>query len=81
MELPSEQELQDLKNYFEFEYCSDCGGDWYDHDIVGLLGNPFYLCKVATFSDYHVRIREKLNKKERAEIDERYNEERGILQT
>lgn len=71
LELPSKQELQELKDYFEFEYCSDCGGDWYDHDIVGLLGNPFYLCKIATFSNYKVRAKEQLTDKERKEIDDK----------
>ena len=53
------QELEDLQRHFECEYCSDCSGDWYDHDIVMLLGNPFYLCKIANNPNYKVRSREK----------------------
>lgn len=34
---------------FEFEYCAECGGDWYDHEPWGVLGNWFAHCKVGTF--------------------------------
>ena len=29
------------KNKFEFEYCSECGGDWNDHDYI-LLQSPYH---------------------------------------
>lgn len=30
---------------FYDEYCGECGGDWFDHDVVaGPLGLPFALC-------------------------------------
>jgi len=56
--------IEDLKHHYECEYCDECGGDWYDHDIVimnlGDYGNnlPFYRCKSADNPNYRVRLRE-----------------------
>ena len=37
------------RELFAFEYCAECGGDWYDHEPWGVLGNWFAHCKVDTF--------------------------------
>lgn len=58
--LATEQDIQGMKDYFECEYCHDCNGDWYDHDILLVMGNPFYLCKTAIFKNYKVRQQEKI---------------------
>nr|WP_294806940.1 hypothetical protein [uncultured Nitrososphaera sp.] len=52
-----------LQEQFEFEYCAECGGDWYDHYAVMLcLGaygcNLFAYCKVAIDASYKVRQKE-----------------------
>ena len=47
-----------VKHIFEFEYCSDCGGDWYDHEPNILLGNWFARCKIAADPNYKVRLKE-----------------------
>ncbi len=53
-----------LKDNFEFNYCEECGGDYYDHDIIimnfGYYGNnfPFYQCKKGIIKGYKVRQRE-----------------------
>ena len=46
------------KQLFEFEYCADCGGDWYDHKPNILLDNWFARCKIADNPKYKVRLRE-----------------------
>jgi hypothetical protein len=33
-----------LKEQFEYEYCSECGGDAQHHTVVSVLGNPFARC-------------------------------------
>ena len=48
-----------VKELFEFEYCAECGGDWYDHVANILLGNWFARCKIADDPNYKVRNREK----------------------
>ena len=58
------EDIEELKTHFEYEYCDECGGDWYDHDIVALsLGAyggpyPFYRCKSASNNRYKIRARE-----------------------
>jgi hypothetical protein len=38
-----------LVQQFEFEYCSECGGDENDHDAIPFMGNWFARChKVPT---------------------------------
>lgn len=44
---------------FEFEYCSECGGDTKDHEPNTILGNWFARCKIAYDKNYKVRSREK----------------------
>ncbi len=34
-----------LHDQFEYEYCAECGGDARHHTVVGVMGNPFALCK------------------------------------
>lgn len=34
-----------LERLFEFEYCSECGRDADEHEVVGILGNYFARCK------------------------------------
>ena len=34
-----------LKRQFEFELCHECNGDWDNHDVADVLGNPFAACK------------------------------------
>ena len=33
-----------LAAQFEFEYCAECGRDAEDHEVVGVMGNPFAYC-------------------------------------
>lgn len=33
------------KHQFDYEYCSNCGGDWDDHDYIPFLGGWFARCK------------------------------------
>lgn len=56
--LATPDEIEELKRFFEFDYCDECHGDYYDHDIIMILGNPFYLCKIATNPDHQIRARE-----------------------
>ena len=53
-----------LKELFEFEYCYECNGDWYDHDLIvmnlGYYGlAPFARCRIENNLRYKVRAREK----------------------
>jgi len=48
-----------VKELFQCEYCSECGGDYYDHVANILLGNWFARCKIADDKNYQVRSREK----------------------
>lgn len=44
---------------FEFELCSECGGDTKDHEPNTLLGNWFARCKISDNPNYKVRSHEK----------------------
>ena len=45
------QPSQWLKDQFEFENCSECGGDVRDHLETELLGNPFAYCRTEVFDN------------------------------
>ena len=51
------------KHQFEFEYCSECGGDWNDHDYILFQGNYFgsYGCWFAKCRDENTERIEELN--------------------
>ena len=34
-----------VNQLFEFEYCSECGGDIKDHIVIEFMGNWFARCK------------------------------------
>lgn len=61
------------KEHFEFEYCDECGGDWYDHVPRGMMGNYFALCKIALDPFYQVRSIEK----EAKEVYDNYEKFQG----
>ena len=42
LDIPAEEWLKEL---FEYEYCAECGGDWFDHDAIAFMGNWLARCK------------------------------------
>jgi len=48
LNIPSQQWLEEQ---FEFEFCSECGGDVEHHDALPLLGNWFARCKFPRDGD------------------------------
>lgn len=45
-----------LRQLFEYEYCSECGGDACDHiPCIGPFGLPFAMCKFSPFEGYVFR--------------------------
>ena len=45
------------KEYFEYEYCTECGKDLKDHHIIPFNGNWFAYCLTE-----HEEVRERINR-------------------